>query len=111
MNEPTYEAPNGVWYDSPEQYMFLDILGGCGCGLSDEIAERAFQVLNYFSMDHKDRTNSLFSDDNDEALSNEILAHWLDSKELIEHGSSIYGSWLTKKGEDLLNTLKSVKED
>lgn len=41
----------------------------------------------------------------DKNRSKEIIAHWLDSKNLIEHGSSIQGSWLNENGKKLYETL------
>lgn len=103
----TYEAPGGAWYESPEQYLFLEIMGGCGCGLSDEIAEKAYEVFKHFGTPHAERNVKFFTED--ESMVLETLAHWLNSKDLIEHGGSVYGSWLTKKGEELVKILKEAK--
>lgn len=35
----------------------------------------------------------------------ELFAHWFDSAGLLEHGSSLAGSWLTPKGEQIVKCL------
>jgi hypothetical protein len=103
MNPPEYEAPDGCWYDSPEEYLWVGIMGGCGCGSSDEIAELAHEILGHFGKPFDERKLKIY-----DKIEYEIIAHWLDSKELIEHGSSVGGSWLTDKGKELLEVLKSA---
>ena len=98
---PTYEAPDGCWYDSPAEYIWIGILGGCGCG-SGDLPDRAVEVLKNFGREHLSKERWSVYDD----PTNEVLAHWLDSKELIEHGGSIGGSWLTDKGKELLKLVE-----
>lgn len=95
-----YIDQDGVSFDSPANWLFTGILGGCGCGSSDEIADKAVAVLEFFSREIGSRDWSFIDGEN------EILAHWLDSKGLLEHGSSIGGSWLSKEGEQVLKSLK-----
>lgn len=109
MEIPTYEAPDGAMYDSPEMYFWTGVLGGCGCGTSDELAEMAYKLLEHFGTPHEERTFQFYKDD--DHLAYEAIAHWIDHKELIEHGSSVYGSWLSEKGKELLAVLKKAKED
>jgi hypothetical protein len=40
----------------------------------------------------------------------EVIAHWFNSKELIEHGSGIGGSWLTDYGYQVYNTIKKYED-
>ena len=36
-----------------------------------------------------------------------FMCHYLDSLDLTEHGSTVTGSWLTEKGEDILFGLQT----
>ena len=75
-------------------------LGMCGCGQYDERLDILKESLNAFP---------LYKDENVPAYLKTPLGEWflciLDSAELIEHGSSIGGSWLLDKGERLKNAL------
>jgi predicted transcriptional regulator len=39
------------------------------------------------------------------------ILHVLDNAGLIEHGSTIRGSWLTDKGRDAIPVIKKILED
>ena len=100
-----YEAPDGCWYESPQDYLWVGVLGGCGCG-SGNLPERAYEVLNNFGKPHMAEDRFRVYDD----PANEVIAHWLDSKGLIEHGGSVGGSWLTKKGQELLELINTATQ-
>jgi hypothetical protein len=95
---PGFFTTNGT-----KQWLFSGILGGCFCGYSESLSEMAFEVLDYFSKFEKDfdwfYKNKEF----------EVIAHWFNSKELIEHGSGIGGSWLTDYGYQVYNTIKKYE--
>jgi hypothetical protein len=97
-----FDKDNCHW-DNPKQWLFSGILGGCFCGYSESLSEMAFEVLDYFSKFEKDfdwfYKNKEF----------EVIAHWFNSKELIEHGSGIGGSWLTDYGYQVYNTIKKYE--
>jgi hypothetical protein len=95
-----YIDQDGVSHDSPAAYLW-DILGGCGCGSADELGEKAVKVLRLFATDTDFNLRKFIYED----TANEILAHWMDSKGLIEHGTSIGGSWLTEEGKQVWNAL------
>jgi hypothetical protein len=92
-----FEDQDGTFWESRGAWLFTGILGGCGCGSSDEMRALAVEVLTLFATPHEARRWSVY--DRTEA---EVMAHWLDSKGLLEHGSSIAGSWLTDKGMAIL---------
>jgi hypothetical protein len=103
-DEFDYIDQNGTSYDSPQQWLW-SILGGCGCGSSDELAERAVKVLKLFTTEHMERSWSIYDDP-----TNEVIAHWMDSKGLIEHGTGIGGSWLTDKGKEIYEAIKKLED-
>lgn len=90
-------------YDNKVDFFWFHVLGGCGCGSSDELSEIAWDVFLNFSKDHESRA-SLYDDP-----AREIVGHWIDSLGLIEHGSGISGSWLTDEGKELLDAINSDK--
>ncbi len=98
-----YIDQDGVSSNSPFEWLFTGILGGCGCGGADELGERAYKILDLFATPHMERTWSVYNNDVDE-----VLAHWLDSKGLTEHGGSISGSWLTEKGTQIHTSIKGL---
>jgi len=92
-------------FDDKEEFLWIYVLGGCGCGSYEENKKNAWKVFELFATPFNDRKFSVY-----DKPEYEIIAHWLDSKNLIEHGSSIGGSWLTKEGEKLYSLLKKPKK-
>ena len=45
FNMDGYTDENDVSWDSVSEWFFCEVLGGCGCGTSDEIAEHAWTVF------------------------------------------------------------------
>lgn len=101
-----YIDQNGVSYESPIQWLWIDILGGCGCGTSDRLAKRAWKVLSYFASDWDEREKNNYSVYTIPA--DELLAHWLTHKNLLEHGGSVGGSWLTEEGKKVYKIISSL---
>jgi hypothetical protein len=98
-----YIDSEGVSWASPLTWLWCGVLGGCGCGSSEDIEKIAWDVLDLFSQKHADRTWSVY-----DKLEFEIIAHWMDNKDLLEHGSSVAGSWLNEKGEEVHKILKGL---
>lgn len=101
--EFAYIDQDGVSHTSPSQWLFTGIMGGCGCGSSEEFADEALKLLNNFALPHDKRNMDAYSD-----RFTELLAHWLDSAGLIEHGSNIGGSWLSEKGQQVHDAIKKL---
>lgn len=95
---------DGVSHRNPMEWLWTEILGGCGCGSSEDFAERAWKLLERFATPHDERTGNIYDEE-----ANEILAHWLDSKKLIEHGAGIGGSWLSEEGKEVYEQIKQFK--
>ena len=93
-------------YESPAEFLYIYMLGGCGCGHGDGLAEIAWEVFEAIATKKEDRYKIIYGDDSDGPSVNEAMAQWIDSKGLLEHGSSIGGSWLSGLGEWLYNALK-----
>ena len=102
--EFNYVSPENVHYHDFSSYLFTEHLRGCGCGNSDEIAEDVLKIFILFAEKTDDRYRTIYKD-----KYNELIAHMIDGAELIEHGSSIGGSWLNEKGEALYKEyLKTI---
>ena len=91
-----YIDPKGCHWESFPEYFFCGVLGGCGCGTSDEIAAHAWTIFGLIAAKKnqdliKEHTNPY----------TEVLLHWMDSKGLIEHGGMIWGSWLSDEGKKI----------
>jgi hypothetical protein len=97
---------DGYSFETPEQWLFSGIMGGCGCGSSEEIAKKAVELLDIFSTEHSMGSRDKVYDDEEY----EVLAHWMDSLKITEHGTNICSSWLTEKGEQILNAIREVKK-
>lgn len=120
MTIDQYKQPDGTYlvddvtYDDAIAYMQIGILGFCGCGNTDDNLRFVLSILRLLH----DRSNSHmagfepYTKDLIRLCGGEIQLYFvlytLDSLQLIEHGSSIGGSWPTPKGIDLINDLTEL---
>lgn len=86
-------------YDTPQEYLFMSVLKGCGCGTSS-IKDDVWEVFEKIVLKDAGILETLWND-----KYKEFIAHMLDGAKLIEHGSSIAGVWATQHGEDLYREL------
>lgn len=93
---------DGVSHESPANWVW-SILGGCGCGSSEDFGIKALDLLRNFAKPHDERSKDIYED---ETL--ELLAHWMSSKGLIEHGSSVMGAWLTEEGKQINDAIETI---
>ncbi len=78
-------------------------MGFCGC-YDDELMEDVIAVLMAFDADKPPHYSTLPISGPDKYR--ELILHAMDNAGLIEHGTSIRGSWLTDKGKEVLQTVK-----
>lgn len=96
-----YRDQDGISWENPASWLWIGILNGCGCGSSEDLAARVVQVLDIFAeRGNFDYRNSFFDES-----ANEILAHWLESVGLLEHGTIFTGSWLTDAGKQVHESI------
>lgn len=102
---------DGCSWTSTEEYLFVGVLGGCGCGLSKEIGEDVMLVFEAIAagLDNTDARAKSFELIYKDRY-HELIAHWLDSRDLTDHGTSIAGGWLTKKGEGIWAEVLAGRE-
>ncbi len=103
MNEE-YLGPDEVIYQRPEDYLWITIMGACGCG-TGVAPYRAVEILENFKKEYTDKTRFDVYDN----LADEVIAHWLDKVGLLDHGGSIGGSWITDKGKEVLAEIEGME--
>jgi hypothetical protein len=100
-----FDAPTGGMHFS----CFTDELGVCGCGDPEASVRFLVQTLERA----RDRFWPLI--EGEQTIERELLLHWMTQKEWIEHGSNVYGSWITEGGTRALRIahgwLKCDAED
>lgn len=92
---------------------FIEAFGFCGCGCLSMSIKFISEVLNCYEDREEDNLSPYLNLDkaikvcgNDNIT--DFMLHWLDSVRLTDHSISVYGSWLTDKGEALRDYLKKV---
>ena len=105
MNEKegefNFKSKDGVDYPNKESYLFTGIIGGCGCGNSEEISVDVYNLFIKIATETPDKHIAIYKD-----RYSELIAHIFDAKGLTEHGTSIGGSWLTEKGKAIYEEIK-----
>lgn len=91
------------WEGGPAEFLWIEVLGGCGCGSSSDIATRAWLIFNDFSLPHAVRTINVY-----DTVDAEVLVHWMNREGLMEHGTSVGGGWLTEQGKALHAALSEM---
>jgi hypothetical protein len=95
-------------------YVLFADLGICGCGNPDSAMERIRDVLRltplYKGYNMPEGANYLRVDAlfNGDSVGAEFFVNMLNKADLLEHGSSAMGSWITSKGERLLAALETL---
>ena len=92
---------------------YYEILSFCGCGSPNSICDLLLDFLECFTGDHdridRNLVGKLLSENSNHILY-DFMLYFLDSKGFTEHGTSIYGSWLTEEGMLYRELLKKRKE-
>lgn len=93
---------------------FICVFNFCGCGCLQLSARFIKEVLNCFEEEEglspHLNLDKLKEYTNNEGITDFIL-HFLDVYGITEHGSSVYGSWLTIEGQKLKEYLNEAIKD
>lgn len=82
-------------------------LGLCGCGPAEAAFDLIRDLLRLAPFyDHRAEITDLIGS----GAVGHIVLSALDSADLIEHGGTIHGSWLTDKGTWYLKVLNSITD-
>lgn len=96
-------GPDGCHYADQTGAMYFGQTEFCGCGDSESIHRLIIKFLTAVHksgvIDYKEIGNIILK--NNEQMVEFVLL-FLDSKNLTEHGSSVYGSWLTERGKQFV---------
>lgn len=92
-------------FDSSKDFLWIYVMEGCGCGSSDDYREDFWIMFIAIAEKKSDNFEFIYKD-----RYNELIAQMLDSRGLLEHGSSIGGSWLSYAGEKLHELLTKTNE-
>lgn len=96
MSCPDPESPR-----LPDGMRDLDALC-CGCGSPELFFQAALAILEHFATEHDKRDYRWIYADQFRYLA----VNALDHAGMIEHGSSVAGSWLTDAGKEALAFLR-----
>lgn len=107
-------GPDGCHYDTESAAVYFGALGLCGCGTPEDVHALLLDCLRQFKggpgvgggVDGIERLVAERS-----AVAAEFIAHFLDRAELLEHGTSVFGSWLTERGKQALEIGSDHGED
>jgi len=96
-----YIDEDGTSWDSPAEYLQIEILGFCGCGNPEEVMVYVKEMLE--KLDNKQWGNY---DD----MPYMFFVEWADHNEFTEHGCTVRCSWLSDKGKELLKDINTCIE-
>lgn len=107
---------DGCHYENEHQAFHFAVLGMCGCGLPTESFNFLKGVAACFDrrtkgewIDAEQAVSLLVKKDPDIAA--HVLAHVLSHLDVLEHGGSVCGSWLTDKGAALVDLPDATDAD
>jgi hypothetical protein len=90
-------------YDSKAEAMYFGQLELCGCGNPDDVHRLIIECSKMFEGDKKKGIDGIMELVKSEPkVASEFIAHFLEQKNLTEHGGSVYGSWLTDRGKQFI---------
>lgn len=100
---------DGLWvdeedaaYDSKQSYLLEGVLGFCSCGDRRGILKYVRDMLlRIEQQDWKSLTELPYI----------FFVQWANDKDFADHGTSIIGSWLTPRGEELLRDVEACLEE
>lgn len=112
----SYNVDNGfeTEFKALIDYFYYSRLNWCGCGDPDLAKETVRKFLDaHRDFDNRQKKLQTYFGVEyvfENALL-ECLAYTMDAAEFTEHGTSIFGAWLTEDGEDFLYCLEHAKEE
>ena len=109
-----WKGPDGCDYEQQWEARSMGVLGMCGCGFPKEaynFLRRLIELCDrrgYLSdpptkiwVDAEKEITKVVKENPE--ITAHVLMHFLNDKEVLEHGGTVGGSWLTKLGEDIVD--------
>ena len=100
-------GPDGCHYDTEHEVYHFAVLGLCGCGSPVEAYNFVREVLTKLDrrkepwIDAEAEVAALVAQQPDMAA--HVLLHLLDTRNVMEHGGGIGGSWLNGMGHGIVD--------
>ncbi len=102
-------GPDGCHYETEWEARHIGVLGMCGCGWPETTYNFLREVIKQF--DRRDKSKEWVNAESkvvemvkaNPEIAAHALIHFISDKEVIEHGSGVGGSWLTKSGEEIVD--------
>ena len=106
-----YEDQEGIFWKSKTAYICTGILPSCGCGCPESIGQYVKEMfLKHVKQSYSDDCSCWDNNDYDD-LPVMFFLSWADREKYIEHGTTIRCSWMTEKGDELLNDLIEIESE
>lgn len=98
-------GPDDCHYDTEAEAMYFNLKASCGCGRPCDVHHFLIDSLRQFEGENfpkpgVDAIKEVILKNPDIAA--EFVAHYLSGEGLMEHGGSVYGSWLTDRGKQFI---------
>ncbi|WP_327335146.1 hypothetical protein OG473_39650 (plasmid) [Streptomyces anulatus] len=90
--------------------LFYMDLGLCGCGLPEESFDLVRSLLALAPYHQSPEVRKQVAALCGNSVAQHMILSMLDGAELIEHGGTITGAWLTDKGEWYLQVMNSISD-
>lgn len=105
-----YEDPDGTSWESPQDYLYSGVLPSCGCGDPASIGKYVQEMLKkHVATIGVDNAMEIWRNNSYDDLPTMFFLSWADREGYTEHGTSIRGSWLSKKGVELLLDIEEAQ--
>jgi len=91
-----------------------EALGVCGCGHPEDVQAWMARALAALEIGKERTIKSIyqaFGLSEGQDVQYQALIAWFDSQKLVEHGSSIFGAWLSEEGKDFVKGLTMFTRD
>lgn len=99
-----FTGPDGIFHDDIYEAMYFECLDFCGCGHREELHQLVIDCLKAVqenaTQPHYKAIEEIVKQRPDEVA--QLILHYLYGKKLTDHGGSVYGSFLTPRGKQMI---------
>lgn len=92
------------YFVSNEYIKIIDELGICGCGKPGKTYKEIHEIMT------KAKNRNLYENNEWDVPYYDFIIYQLNNLGFLEHGTSIYSSWPTDKGNTLLKALDKMSK-
>ena len=95
-------GPDDCHYKTKAEAIYYGRMGLCGCGSPSEISKFLIDCLVFNENNIIDLEKLKLKVKENPDLVAEFILHFLNSVDILEHGGSVYGSWITDFGKQVI---------